>query len=201
MQQRTDEWFAARLGKVTASRLSDVFKTNMAKRQKYMRELLCERLTGINTQKFVNQAMQRGVDLESDARLEYELREDRIVFETGFFNHPDIEMSGASPDGLIGNDGLIEIKCPTSTTHLKFLQTGIPDYRYVLQMQWQMACTNRQWCDFVSYDDRFHSHLAYRCKRFKRDDEMIANITQEVLVFLDELAKQENDLNAAKFAA
>ncbi|WP_100099704.1 lambda exonuclease family protein [Snodgrassella alvi] len=205
MLQRSDEWFTARLGKVTASRISEVLtisKRNTAhKRTKYMRELLCERLTGVNADRYVTRAMQRGIDLESTARIEYELRSGNIVLETGFFTHPSIKMAGASPDGLVGNDGLLEIKCPTSFTHLIFLQTGTPDEKYILQMQWQMACTGRQWCDFVSYDDNFPDNLAYRRTRISRDDTQIAIVEREVLLFLDELSKMELDLNAANFAA
>lgn len=205
MEQGTKEWFAIRLGKVTASRVGEVCaKTRTgysAQRANYMLELLCERLTGNKEDKYVTAAMQRGIELEPFARVEYEIQSKNVVTKAGFYNHPTIQASGASPDGLIGDDGLIEIKCPNSSTHVQFLQSGKPDKKYIMQMQWQMACTGRKWCDFVSYDDRFPDNLAYRCIRINRDEEAIVEIEKEVLLFLDELQELENTLNAAKFAA
>lgn len=193
MQQRTEEWFAARLGKVTASRISDlmaVTKTgHTASRKNYMAELICERLTGRREEKYSNAAMQRGTELEPKARAMYEIETGELVEETGLIDHPAIVMSGASPDGLIGNDGLLEIKCPNTATHLEFLQTGTPKREYLLQMQWQMACTGRAWCDFVSYDDRLPEHLAYRCTRIPRDGKLIAEMEDAVRLFLLELDK------------
>ena len=191
-EQRTPEWFAERLGKITASRIADVVgKTKSgsygAARKNYMAELLCQRLTGQQEEKFTSAAMQHGTDTELAARAMYMLETGADVTKTGFIPHPSIAMSGASPDGLVGEDGLIEIKCPNTATHLEFLQSRKPKHEYLLQMQWQMACTGRQWCDFVSYDDRLPEKLAYRCIRIPRDDKLIAELEEEAVKFLTEL--------------
>ena len=191
-EQRTPEWFAERLGKITASRIADVAgKTKSgsygAARKNYMAELLCQRLTGQQEEKFTSAAMQHGTDTEPTARAMYMLETGADVTETGFIHHPSIDMSGASPDGLVGEDGLIEIKCPNTATHLEFLQSRKPKHEYLLQMQWQMACTGRQWCDFVSYDDRLPEKLAYRCIRIPRDDKLVAELEEEAIKFLTEL--------------
>lgn len=199
MEQRTDEWFEARLGKVTASRIYDVLsKTKSgysATRKNYMAQLLCERLTGTREEGFKTAAMQRGNDIEPKARARYMLETGELVEETGFINHPTINMSGASPDGLVGEDGLIEIKCPNTATHLEFLRTKKPKPEYLLQMLWQMACTGRKWCDFVSYDDRVPEHLSFQMVRINRDDERIKEIEEEVQKFLHELDEQIAELD------
>ena len=201
MEQRTDEWFAARLGKVTASRIGDIMaKTKSgygAARKNYMAQLLCERLTGMREETFVSAAMQRGTDLEAKARATYILTNGDLVEEIGFVEHPNIEMSGASPDGLVNDDGLIEIKCPNTATHLEFIRTKKPKSEYILQMQWQMACTGRSWCDFVSYDDRLPEKFAFYSIRLKRDDDLIKEIEDEVQKFLDELNGTIQILEAA----
>src|SRR5690606_6597640 len=143
----------ARLGRVTASRIADVTAATRngwgASRANYKAELVAERLTGQPAQRFISGAMQHGIDTEPDAILAYEFFTDQTVEPVGFVDHPTIAMSGASPDGLIGDDGLVEVKCPNTATHLDTLLGGaIPD-KYLKQMQWQMACTGRQWCDFV----------------------------------------------------
>ena len=194
MQQRTDEWFAARLGKVTASRIADIMaktKTGYAaSRKNYLFELLCERLGGQREEKSINASMQRGIDLEPKARAVYEIETGNWVEEVGFIPHPTIAMSGASPDGLISDDGLIEIKCPNTATHIEFLQTQKPKQEYIYQMQWQMACTGRKWCDFVSYDDQLPENLAYRSVHIPRDDDCIQSLEQEVEKFLAELEQK-----------
>ena len=199
MEQRTDEWFEARLGKVTASRIYDVLsKTKSgysATRKNYMAQLICERLTGNREESFKTAAMQRGNDIEPKARARYMLETGELVEETGFINHPTINMSGASPDGLVGEDGLIEIKCPNTATHLEFLRTKTPKPEYLLQMLWQMACTGRKWCDFVSYDDRIPEHLSFQMVRIDRDDERIKEIEEEVQKFLHELDEQIAELD------
>ena len=191
MDQKTHEWYAARLGKVTASRVSDVLaKTKSgysASRQNYMAQLICERLTGTPTESFSSSAMQRGVELEPIARSEYEIRSNLMVFETGLVIHPDIEHFGASPDGLVGDVGLIEIKCPNTWTHIETIKTGEPKREYFIQMQAQMACTGRQWCDFVSFDDRLPPDLAYFEKRINRDDKFIGEMLAEISIFLSEI--------------
>lgn len=200
MEQRSEEWFAARLGKVTASRVADVMaKTRSgygASRKNYMMELLCERLTGAKQDGYVSGPMLRGIELEPVARSAYEIDTGNMVEECGLVAHPDIPMFGASPDGLVGDDGLLEIKCPNTAQHVEFLRTGVPDTRYQWQMLAQMVCTGREWCDFVSYDDRLPEPLAYRCVRFERDEARIAEMTDEIRQFLAELDALEHEMRA-----
>jgi len=198
MDQRTDGWFAQRLGKVTASRISDVMaKTKSgpsASRKNYMMQLLCERLTGRKEEGFTSAAMQRGTDMEPIARSAYEVDKGVMVQECGFVPCPMIEMAGASPDGLAGNDGLVEFKVPNTATHVDFLRTGQIDSGYQLQMMFQMMCTGRKWCDFVSYDDRLPEPLQYKCVRLMFDEEVAASIHKEVTSFLAELNALEAEM-------
>jgi putative phage-type endonuclease len=191
MEQRSEEWFAARLGKVTASRIADVCARTKsgwgASRRNYMAELVAERLTGVRAEGFVSAAMQWGTDMEPEARAAYEFYRDASVASVGFVAHPAIADSGASPDGLVGDDGLVEIKCPGTATHLETLLGATVPEKYVLQMQWQMACTGRQWCDFASYDPRLPESMRLFCDRVKRDEEQIAAIEKDVASFLEEL--------------
>lgn len=189
--QGSPEWFAARLGKVTASKVSDVIgrtKTGYAAgRANYAAQLLCERLTGKAEPTFQNAAMQWGTDQEPFAREAYEYRSGVFVDQVGFVDHPRIAMAGASPDGLVGADGLLEIKCPNTATHLDTLDSGKPDKKYVTQMQWQMACTGRAWCDFASFDPRLPEELRLFVTRIDRDDVLIEELETEVIAFLTEL--------------
>lgn len=195
MEQRTEEWFAARLGKVTASRIKDVMagKTTAARRN-YMAQLVVERMTGKAPESFTNAAMQWGTDQEPFARAAYEARNGVLVDETGLVDHPVIPMAGASPDGLVGADGLVEIKCPNTATHLDTLLTKTPDADYIGQMQWQMACTNRKWCDFVSFDPRMPEGLQICVIRVNRDDKKIGEMEKEVIKFLSEVDKKISKL-------
>ena len=199
MEQRTDEWFATRLGKVTASKVSDVVaKTKSgygASRATYMSQLLVERLTGTRTEFYANAAMQWGTDTEPQARAAYEFIIGNSVVEEGFILHPTIEMSGASPDGLVGDNGMLEIKCPNTSTHVQTLLDEKIPKKYVDQMQWQMACAEREWCDFVSFDPRLPDGNDFFCTRLKRDDKRIADLESEVTDFLNELSTQIVKLN------
>lgn len=199
MEQGSAEWHQTRLGKVTASKVADVMaKTKTgpsASRVNYMAQLLCERLTGNPTECFTNAAMAHGTATEPEARLAYSFHHDADVTQIAFVDHPTIAMAGASPDGLIGDDGLLEIKCPNTATHLDTLASGKPAGKYVTQMQWQMACTGRQWCDFASYDPRLPEHLRLFVTRVPRDGEMIAAMEAEVTTFLAELDARIEDLN------
>lgn len=191
MEQRTEEWFAARLGKVTASRVADVVARTKsgysASRDNYMAELICERLTGTKGEFFQNAAMVWGTEQEPRARAAYESAKGVLVEEVGFVPHTSIEDAGASPDGQVEDDGLVEIKCPNTNTHLDFLLSNkIPD-KYVTQMMWQMACTNRQWCDYVSFDPRLPENMMIKIVRVRRDDTLIKNLENEVSLFLSEL--------------
>lgn len=193
MDQRTPEWYAARLGKATASRIADIVaktKTGYgATRENYKMELALERITKAQAPSFTNAAMQWGIDMEPAARSAYETTTGNFVTEVGMIDHPTIGMSGASPDGYVGEDGLIEIKCPESKQHLKNLSTRKPDTKYIYQMQWQMACTGRKWCDFVSYDPRFPDHLQLLIVRVERDEALIAEVEKEVVLFLGEVTE------------
>ena len=189
--QRTYDWFADRLGKVTASRIGDLMaKTKSGystSRENYKVEKILEILTGQQGDTFTNAAMQWGTDQEPNAKAAYEFEQGVTIEDVGFISHPTIEKAGASPDGLIGDDGLIEVKCPNSATHLKTLLNGSIERKYILQMQWQMACTGRQWCDFVSYDPRFDIERQLFITRVVRDDVLIAEIESEVEAFLEEV--------------
>ena len=204
MEQRTEEWFAARLGKVTASRVGDVMaKTKSgysASRANYMAQLVVERMTGKAPEMFTNSAMQWGTDTEPLARAAYEAHNNVMVDEVGFIDHPTIPMSGASPDGLIGEHGMLEIKCPNTATHIETLLTNKIDEKYILQMQWQMACTGRQWCDFVSFDPRMETELQLKIIPIKRNVELISEIEFEINVFLNELSLKVIALNNLKEA-
>lgn len=191
MEQGSPEWFAARLGKVTASRVADVMartKTGYgAGRKNYMMELLCQRLTGTREEGYVNAAMQRGTDMEPIARGRYEIENDVLVMETGLIDHPEIVGFAASPDGLVNEDGQIEIKCPNTAQHVEFLRTGEIEGKYQTQMTAQMLCTGRKWCDFVSFDDRLPEALQYKCVRFHFDAKEAGAMITEITKFLSEL--------------
>jgi len=191
MEQGTEEWKLARCGLVTASRVADIIaKTKSGystSRANYMAELICERLTSFPTEGFVSSAMQHGIVTEPMARAAYEGTVGALVIETGFVPHGSIPMAGASPDGLIGDDGLVEIKCPITATHIDTLLGQSVPGRYVTQMQWQMACTGRKWCDFVSYDPRMPEKMQLFIKRIERDNVVIADLEREVVNFINEL--------------
>lgn len=191
MEQGSPEWFKARLGKVTASRVADVIaKTKSGystSRAKYMTQLLIERITGEPTESYTNPAMERGIEQEQFARAAYEATANVLVDECGSFDHPSIPMCSASPDGLVDKDGQVEIKNPMSHTHLETLITKKVPGDWVTQMQWQMAVTGRKWCDFVSYDSRMPEHLRLFVRRVERDDALIAELEKEVIKFLAEL--------------
>ncbi|WP_054883599.1 lambda exonuclease family protein [Pseudomonas sp. NBRC 111130] len=201
MEQRSAEWFAARLGCVTASRVKDVMASGRggapsAARKNYMMELLCERLTGQSGGADLsrNAAVQRGVELEPFACMAYEADKGLMVVETGLVMHPTIAGFGASPDGLVGDDGVLEIKCPNTATHIATMQSERHDPQYEWQMLAQMACTGRAWADFVSYDDRLPEQLQYVCHRFERDFKRIREMESEIKAFLEELSDLEKEM-------
>lgn len=201
MEQGTPEWFAARLGKVTASRVSDVMakiKTGGygASRDDYMAQLICERLTGTVAESFSNASMQWGTDTEPMARSHYEMVNGVLVDQVGFVPHPNIEMAGASPDGIVG-DGLIEIKCPNTATHIETLINKKVPTKYIKQIQFQLRCTGKKWCDFISFDPRLKG-LEMFTKRVERDEKLISEMDAEVVKFLAELDKKINLLMKEK---
>lgn len=191
MQQLSSEWFAARVGNVTASRIADVMATlksggEAATRKNYRAQLAAERLTGNKADSYSNSAMQWGVETEPLARAAYEIARGVFVDEVGYISHPTIERAGASPDGFVG-DGLIEIKCPNTATHIDYMIAGVVPAEYQLQMLWQMECTGRSWCDFVSYDPRMPEELRLFVVRYERDDARLDAIREAVIVFLKEV--------------
>jgi putative phage-type endonuclease len=195
IQQGSSEWFEMRLGKITASRISDLMskvKTGeSAGRKKLKNELIRERLTGKRIEGYTNAAMERGNALEPLARASYEIRRNLFVDQLSFVNHPVISMAGCSPDGLIGDEGLIEIKCPNPENHLEHFINDGKDLinRYYAQVQWQMACcgSDRKWCDLVSFDPDISDALQLFITRVFRDDEFIKQAEEEVIAFNDEI--------------
>lgn len=198
MEQHSPEWYAARIGKVTGSRVADLMartKTGYgASRANYMAELICERLTGTQAERYVSAEMQRGTDTEPLARAAYVFLRDQQVEECGFVEHPSIASFGASPDGLVGADGLVEIKCPNTATHIDYLLNDEVPGKYQTQMQAQMACTGRYWCDFVSFDPRLPDAMQLYVRRIRRDDLYIATMEKEISAFLAELASKVDSL-------
>jgi putative phage-type endonuclease len=202
VMQGSDEWRAIRLGKATASRIPDVVaKTKSgwgSSRANYMAELLVERLTGIPIDGYSNAAMQWGTATEPEARMEYQLLTGFDVQQVGFVPHPTIAMAGCSPDGLIGDDGAVELKCPNTATHIETLlgrPPQVPD-KYVKQIQFQLACTGRQWCDFVSYDPRLPERMRLFIRRVERDEHQIKKLEKSVMEFLGELTGKLVDLES-----
>jgi putative phage-type endonuclease len=202
MDQGSESWFQVRIGKVTASRVADVLaKTKSgysASRDNYMAQLVCERLTNQKAEGFINAAMQHGTETEPLARAAYEALKDVLVDEVGFVPHPSIQMAGASPDGLVGEDGLIECKCPQTNTHIETLLTQTVPTKYYTQMQFQLACTGREWCDFVSFDNRLPAELQLFVKRVPRDDTYIKLMEAEIVQFIAELDDKINKLMKVK---
>jgi putative phage-type endonuclease len=197
--QRSPEWFAARCGSLGASQLADALaKTKSgwgASRANLRAKLVVERLTGQQEESFTSAAMQWGVDKEEEARIAYSFLTGRNVVEVGLYKHPTIIGSHASPDGLVDDDGCLEIKCPNSATHIETLKSNQVAHKYLLQMQWQMACADRQWCDFVSFDPRMPDHLTLYVQRVERDNDMLAILEAEVSTFLSEVEADVKKLN------
>jgi putative phage-type endonuclease len=200
MEQRSTEWFSARAGKVTASAIYKVMartKTGWgADRANYHAQLVAERLTGVTADSFSNSAMQWGTDTEPQARAMYSLEAPGPVVEIGFLDHPVIVFSGASPDGLVADRGMVEIKCPNTATHISTLTGASIDRKYIYQMQWQMACAGRDWCDFASFDPRLPAEMQLHVRRVERDADLIAELETEVAAFLAEVAATVDQLSS-----
>jgi len=200
MEQRSEEWFQARLGKVTASRVADVLAKiksgESASRRNYKIQLVSERLTGEKQETYVNQAMQDGIDREFYAREKY-VQQFGEVEEVGFIQHPTLE-AGASPDGMVGDDGILEIKCPMGSTHTETLMTQDIPSKYVPQVQFQLLVTGRKWCDFVSYHPMFPKHLQIFVKRIEADPAYQQELEAEVKQFLKEVDDVINKLKEIK---
>lgn len=199
IEQGSPEWIAARLGRATGSRISDVLAQGKsgapsASRANYRAQLVAERLTGVMVEGYTSPAMERGKEVEADARAAYSFRTGHVVDEAGFYQHPRIIMSGASPDGLVGDDGVVEFKCPGTSQHIETLRGGIIAKSYRDQMTWEMACTGRTWCDFVSFDPRLPESMTLAIRRVTLDVERLGEVENEVRIFLAEVDETVADL-------
>ena len=199
IEQRSDAWFAARCGSLGASQIADAVavlkdgKTPAATSANIAAKLVIERLTETQEDGFKSAAMQWGIDQEDNAKRAYEAATGEFVSDVGLYTHPTIKGTHASPDGLVAVDGLLEIKCPNSATHIETLKTGKVAKSYIYQMQWQMACTGRAWCDYVSFDPRMPEHLQLFVQRHERDDKLIGELEAKVQAFLQRV---QDDLDA-----
>jgi putative phage-type endonuclease len=192
VEQGSDEWKTARLGHVTASNMADVMSKGKGSseavgRYKYKVRLVAERLTQTAGESYSNAAMEWGVEQEQFACIAYESILETFIDKTGFWLHPTIQWLGVSPDRLVGTDGLIEVKCPNTTTHLNYLFENKIPTDYYKQIQCQLWVTGRQWCDFVSYDPRLPEDLQLFVHRFDRDEKRIEEIEAAVKQFLTEV--------------
>jgi len=199
LEQGSPEWLAFKCGKVSASRIADITARlrngdPAASRLTYMGQLIAERLTGVPAETYSNAAMEWGRLWEPVARAAYQFERLCTVEQVGIVLHPEIPGSLASPDGLIGDDGLVEIKCPQTGTHIETVLSRTIPGRYQQQMQWQLACTGRSWCDFVSYDPRMPEHMRIWIKRLERDAQRISQLELEVASFLDDMVERIRDL-------
>lgn len=204
MEQGSPEWRLARCGSLGGSRFHEaIAKTKAgwgASRANLAAELVVERLTGTPTEKFVTEAMRAGTENEPQARVLYELIHDCTVETVGIIKHPSIPHSHHSPDGLVDDDGMIEIKCPQPGTHMRTLLMEKIDHKYHVQMMWGLAVSGRQWCDYVSFCPSFPAEMQLFIKRVHRDAVMIAELEQEARVFLKEVDDTISQLTA-KFGA
>ena len=196
VEQGSPEWFQMRLGKVTASRVADILaKTKTgpsASRQNYLIELAIQRTTGIIQESYSNSAMEWGTQTEPQARVAYEVATNNFVDKVAFIDHPSIKWFGCSPDGLVSDRGLLEIKCPNSATHWEYFKSKKPPQKYFIQMQAQIAVTNKDWCDFVSFDPRMPDRSQLLIVRIDRDEAFIAEMEAEIKKFLDEVEVEVN---------
>lgn len=205
MEQRSDEWYAARCGSLGASQLHmAIARTKSgwgASRANIMAQLIAERLTGVPQEGYINAAMQHGIDTEPEALQAYQIANFVEVEQVGLVRHPTIDGTHCSPDGLVGDVGLVEFKCPNTATHIETLLSGAFDGKYVTQAMWQMACTGRKWCDLVSFDPRMPADLQMFTMRIHRDDERIAELESMVVEFLGELGDKIAQLQKIREAA
>lgn len=201
VEQGSDLWKQLRLGHVTASNIAEVMSKGKGNaeaigRYKYKVRLVAERMTGVGAESFSNAAMEWGVEQEQFAAIEYEAAKGVFVDKTGFWPCEEVKWLGVSPDRLVGADGLVEIKCPNTTTHLQYLFDNKVPTEYYKQIQCQLWVTGRKWCDFVSYDPRLPKRNQLFIVRAERDEELIAEMKVEVLKFLEEVETLIEKLNA-----
>ena len=196
IQQGTPEWLELRRGKVTASRVADILaKTKTgpsASRNNYLIELALQRVTKTIEESYTNAAMEWGTQTEPQARVAYEVKTGNFVDQVAFIDHPTIAGFGCSPDGLVGDSGLIEIKCPNSATHWSYIKANEPPNKYFIQMQAQMAVTGAKWCDFVSFDPRMPERSQLLIVNVPRDAEYILYMEAEIKQFLNEVQTEVN---------
>jgi len=187
--QGTEEWLKKRLGKITGSTIHKIMslKENSSTRAKLLQDLTLERISGSPTKNIVTGPMARGLELESEARNAYELKNQKVIL-TGFINHPTIKEAGASPDGLVGEDGIIEIKCLNIKNHNEIVNKQTLPKQYNLQIQFQLACTNREWCDFVAYHPE-SDHPLY-VKRVLPEYDLIKEIHEKAIIFVGEVEEK-----------
>jgi putative phage-type endonuclease len=199
-EQGGELWKRARIGRVTASNIADVMAKGKSGeaigRYKYKVKIVAERITGVAQESFSNAAMEWGVEQEPFAAMAYDVSRETMSERTGLWVHPDINWLGASPDRLVGEDGLLEIKCPNTTTHLtNIFENRVPS-EYIKQIQCQLWVTGRQWCDFVSFDPRVGKRNELFVCRVQRDDSLIETMRTEVLQFLSEVDSLVNQLES-----
>lgn len=195
IEQGTDAWKQLRAGKVTASRIADLTAKGKSgqpsrSRANYEAQLICERLTGVIADSYQSREMERGNEVEDQARATYSFVRNIEVRPASFVDHPTIEMAGASPDSYAAEDGLAEFKCPNTATHLDALLGKNVPGNYLKQIYWQLACTGKAWCDYVSFDDRVPEHLQLHVVRVERDEKVIAELETEVRKFLDGITEK-----------
>ncbi len=186
------DWLSSRAGKLTGSRMGDAMSYRKdgkpsAERSKLLRELLAERLTGQSVRHFVNDAMQWGLDTEDEAKLAYEAATGEFIGKCGYYDHPRIDMFGATPDGLLSPDGVLEIKCPTTPTYVEWVMAGIVPEEHRPQMIVEILCTGRQWCEFVAFDPRMRKASPLFIRRYMPTAEEVAAVEAEAVKFLGEL--------------
>lgn len=204
IQQGTKEWFDVRRGKITASRVKDVVAVlksggESASRADYKMQLALERMTGQTAESFCSKDMIWGTETEPLARLAYCVHTGLDVDEVGFIDHPDVLRSGASPDGLVGDSGLVEIKCPKTTTLVEWAVDGKVPTSHLDQMQWQMECSGREWGDFVAYDPRMPSGSQLFIRRLPRDEARLIFLRNEVSVFDQEVEELIEKIRKARW--
>lgn len=206
LAQGSDEWRLARCGSLGASQVHEALaKTKSgawgAGRANIMAALICERLTGIPEDGYVSAAMTWGTETEAQARVFYELIEGVSVSPVGLIRHPRIVGAHSSPDGLVGDDGAVEIKCPNSATHIETICGAKIPAKYATQVQWHLACSGRAWCDFISFDPRMPEDLRMIVQRVPRDAAVIAEMEEAVIDFLAELDGKVAELQRRRMAA
>lgn len=201
--QGTPEWLHVRTGRITASRMGDVMakrlrgNDEMACRRDYRMELVCERLTGRAAEHYVSREMEWGTEHEQFARAAYEVACGEIVDQVGFIIHPTMDWSGASPDSMVGANGGLEIKAPKTATHLEWMMAGVVPKEHEPQMMWNIACGEREWWDFLSFDPRLPEGLRTFVCRLHRDEKRIAEMEYEAMQFNEEIAAKCKHLGAA----